>query len=178
VNQHVVLTAVGADRPGLVEEVSEFVLARGGSIEDSRMANLQGQFAIMVLIGAQQEAIDRLRADLDALTAQTRTHAQLTVAVSAAVGAAPRLPFRLTGRALDQPGLVHVVANLLRSLNVNIESMETTLEAAPITAAPVFAMDLIVAVPTDTPVPKLRDELARVCDPLNIDWHLAAMSSR
>ena len=177
-NQHIVLTAIGTDRPGLVEEVSEFVLARGGSIEDSRMANLQGQFAVMVLISAQPEAIGRLTADLDALMSQTRIHAQLTAAVSARVGTGPRLPFRLTGRALDQPGLVHVVANLLRSLNVNIESMETTLEAAPITAAPVFAMDLIVAVPNDIPVPKLRDELARICDPLNIDWHLAALTSR
>jgi glycine cleavage system transcriptional repressor len=49
VNRNIVLTAIGADRPGLVEEVSEFVLARGGSIEDSRMANLQGQFAIITL---------------------------------------------------------------------------------------------------------------------------------
>ena len=36
-------------------------------------------------------------------------------------------------------------------------------------------MDLVVAVPSDTPVQKLRDELARVCDALNIDWQLAAL---
>jgi glycine cleavage system transcriptional repressor len=95
--------------------------------------------------------------------------------VSAGASAKARLPFRLTGRALDEPGLVHQVANLLRSLDVNIESMETTLKAAPITAAPIFAMELIVAVPVDTPLPRLRDELARVCDSLNIDWHLAAL---
>jgi glycine cleavage system transcriptional repressor len=175
VNRNIVLTAIGADRPGLVEEVSEFVLARGGSIEDSRMANLQGQFAIMMLIGGPHEAIDRLSADLDALRAQSRIHAELRAVVSAGASAKARLPFRLTGRALDEPGLVHQVANLLRSLDVNIESMETTLKAAPITAAPIFAMELIVAVPVDTPLPRLRDELARVCDSLNIDWHLAAL---
>ena len=70
---------------------------------------------------------------------------------------------------------MHQVANLLRSLDVNIESMETTLEAAPVTGAPVFAMDLVIAVPGDTPVQKLRGELARVCDSLNIDWHLAPL---
>jgi glycine cleavage system transcriptional repressor len=174
-NQYTVFTAVGADRPGLVEEVSEFVLACGGSIEESRMVNLRGQFAIVMLIGGTQEAIDRLGSDLDALSSQTRIHARLTAAAPVRVRAAAALPFRLTGRALDQAGLVHSVADLLRSLDVNIESMETTLEAAPITGAPVFAMELIVAVPADTPVPRLRDELARVCDPLNIDWHLAAL---
>lgn len=174
-NRHIVLTAIGEDRPGLVEEVSEFVLARGGSIEDSRMANLQGQFAIMMLISGPQEMTERLESDLDTLRSQSRIHGQLTAVVAAGASATARLPFRLTGRALDEPGLVHQVANLLRSLNVNIESMETTLKAAPVTAAPIFAMELIVAVPADTPVSKLRDEIARVCDSLNIDWHLAAL---
>ena len=173
--QYTVLTAIGEDRPGLVEEVSEFVFARGASIEDSRMANMQGQFAIVMLIGGAQEAIDRVTTDIDALSSQTGIHARLTPTVRAGTGGPPRLPYRLTGRALDQTGLVHQVANLLRSLNVNIESMETTLEAAPVTAAPVFAMDLIIAVPGDTPLQKLRDEVARVCDSLNIDWQLSPL---
>jgi glycine cleavage system regulatory protein len=64
---------------------------------------------------------------------------------------------------------------VLRSHDVNIESMETTLEAAPVTGAPIFAMDLVVAVPSGTPVQTLRDALGRVCDALNIDWHLAPL---
>lgn len=174
-NQHTILTAIGADRPGLVDEVSEFVLARGGSIEDSRMVNLRGQFAIMMLIGGPPEAIDRLEGDLDALRSQSGIHAELTAAEPARPRTVATMPFRLTGRALDQAGLVHSVAHLLRSLDVNIESVATTLGAAPITGAPVFAMELVIAVPAGTSVAMLRDELARVCDPLNIDWHLAAL---
>jgi glycine cleavage system transcriptional repressor len=170
-----VLTAIGKDRPGLVEEVSEFVFARGGSIEDSRMANMHGQFAIVMLISATQETIDRVTAELDTLSEQAGIQVQLTPAAPVGAGTKPRLPYRLTGRALDQAGLVHQVANALRSLNVNIESLETTLEAAPVTGAPVFAMDLVIAVPEDTPIRKLRDELGQVCDSLNIDWQLAPL---
>jgi glycine cleavage system transcriptional repressor len=169
-----VLTAIGEDRPGLVDEVTEFVFSRGGNVEDSRMANLHGQFAIVMLISGGQDAIDRITTDLEMLNEHTAIHARLTPA-AADVAAAPRLPYRLTGRALDQPGLVHQVARVLRGLEVNIETMDTTLEAAPVTGAPVFAMDLVVAVPSDTPVQKLRDELGRVCDARNIDWHLAAL---
>ena len=174
-NQRMVLTAIGEDRPGLVEDISEFVFARGGNIEDSRMANMQGQFAIMMLIAGTQEAIDRIMNDLDGLSRRAAIDARLTPVSRAGVAASAKLPYRLTGRALDQAGLVHEVANLLRSLNVNIESMETTLETAPFTGAPVFSMDLILAVPNAAPIQKLRGELARVCDPLNIDWHLAAL---
>jgi predicted amino acid-binding ACT domain protein len=49
--QHAILTAVGDDRPGLVDDVTRFIFERGGNIEDSRMVNLRGQFAMMVLIG-------------------------------------------------------------------------------------------------------------------------------
>src|SRR5581483_4557320 len=161
--QHSVLAVIGADRVGLVDEVSEFVLARGGSIEDSRMVNLRGQFAIIMLV-----------AGLEALRSGSDVHAQLTPAATERT-TRPALPFRLTGRALDQAGLVHSVAHALRGLDVSIESMDTTLEAAPITGSPVFSMELIVSVPVETPVARLREALAAVCDPLNIDWHLAAL---
>lgn len=168
------LTAIGKDRPGLVEEVSEFVFSRGGSIEDSRMANLHGRFAIAISIAGSAEAINRIASDLDALAGKTWIHAQLTPAVRGDGGgpAGSRVRFRLSGRALDQAGLVHQVANVLRSLGVNIESMETTLEAAPETGAPVFAMELLVAAPADLPAERLEGELGRVCEPLNIDWKL------
>jgi glycine cleavage system transcriptional repressor len=174
VERHVVLTAIGEDRPGLVEEVSEFVFARGGSIEDSRMANLRGQFAIAMLIAGGDEAIERITREIDALSSRTGIQAQLTPA-AASERPAGVTAYRLTGRALDEAGLVHRVASRLRTLDVNIESMETTLEAAPHTGAPVFAMDLVLAVPNDTQLERLREELARVCDSLNIDWQLAQL---
>ncbi len=59
-DHHAVLTAIGADRPGLVDEVSAYVLERGGNLEDSRMVNLHGQFAMMLLVSGDEDAIDRL----------------------------------------------------------------------------------------------------------------------
>src|SRR3954463_12559594 len=76
--ERTVITAIGPDRPGLVEEVSEFVFARGGSIEDSRMANLKGQFPIMMLVSGAPEGLARLEADVDAFRSRTGITAQLT----------------------------------------------------------------------------------------------------
>ena len=44
---------------------------------------------------------------------------------------------------LDQPGLVHEVANILRGHGVNIETMDTKLEAAPETGAPIWSSDQV-----------------------------------
>jgi glycine cleavage system transcriptional repressor len=45
---HAILTATGPDRPGLVDEVSQFLFECGANIEDSRMVNLRGHFAMVV----------------------------------------------------------------------------------------------------------------------------------
>lgn len=172
---HVILTAIGADRPGLVDAVSEFVFSRGGNIEDSRMVNLRGQFAMMVLVGGAGETVSRLRQDVGALLRDAGLRAELheAAAVTATpAGAAAALPFRLTGTAIDQPGLVHRVSHLMRELHVNIESLETRLRPAPYTGAPMFDMELILAVPGTTSLSQLRQNIAKVCDELNVDWTL------
>jgi glycine cleavage system transcriptional repressor len=172
---HAVLTAIGADRPGLVDEVSRFVSERGGNLEDSRMVNLHGQFVIMMLVEGSGQVMEKLRAELDALAAKSRIHVELTSADMGRATTSAALPFRLTTRAMDHPGLVQSVAHALRAMNVNIESAETTLQSAPITGAPLFAMEFVVSVPTATPVAELREALGRLCDDLNIDWELTAL---
>ena len=168
----VILTAIGADRPGLVDDVSQFIFDRGGNIEDSRMVNLAGQFAVMVLLGGTDQTIAKVRQDLPILATKTSLRAELHEATAAPGGSGAALPFRLTGTALDQPGLVHRVSHLLHELHVNIESLETRLRPAHYTGAPMFDMELILSVPRTTPLSQLRQDIAKLCDELNVDWNL------
>lgn len=173
---YAILTAVGSDRPGLVDEVSQYIYERGGNIEDSRMVNLRGQFAMMVLVGGEEPVLQRLQDDLPGLMTAAKLHAEIRPAEAhRATASAEALPYRLTATGLDQPGLVHRVAHVLRSQNVNIESMETRLAPAPITGAPLFEMELTVSIPRSTSLGQLRQRLGALCDDLNVDWQLVAM---
>lgn len=171
---HAILTAIGADRPGLVDEVSKFIFDRGGNIEDSRMVNLRGQFAMMVLVGGDAPTLQRIEAEAKDLK-KSGLRAELVPAGVTSVERGRAIPYRLTATALDQPGLVHRVASLLRGGGVNIESMETHLTSAPITGAPMFEMELVMAVPASTLIGKLRQDVGRLCDELNIDWRMEAV---
>jgi glycine cleavage system transcriptional repressor len=64
--QYAILTAVGKDRPGLVDVVSRFILQCGGNIEDSRMAILGGEFAMVILVGGPPEAVQKVLGESDA----------------------------------------------------------------------------------------------------------------
>ncbi len=172
-DHYAVLTAIGADRPGLVDEVAAYVAERGGNLEDSRMVNLHGQFAMMLLVSGGSAVMRRRQDDLGGLESTSRIRVDFVPADADSAGTkTPSLTYRLETSAMDHPGLVKSVAHVLREMGVNIESAQTTLQQAPITGTPLFEMELVVSVPADTPVAKVRDTVGRVCDELNIDWRL------
>src|SRR5678816_3446958 len=106
---HAILTAIGVDRSGLVDEVSRFIYDRGGNIEDSRMVNLRGLFAMMVLVGGDEATIGKLRHEQSTLAERSGLQVEVRptperppsppgAAASAAAGA---LPFRFVATAVD-----------------------------------------------------------------------------
>lgn len=169
-----VISIIGEDRPGIVDEVSRFVFERGGNLEDSRMADLGGQFAMMALVSGDDVVLDRLSTDLGELQTTSRLHAEI-VAAGRTRRRTDAMPFHLSAKAMDQPGLVQAIAHLPAGVDVNIESAETRLRQAPFTGAPVFDMEMDVAVPRSTRIATLRESLESLCREHDIDWRLTAL---
>src|SRR5512142_2453462 len=57
---YAVISAIGADRVGIVDDLSGIVSEGGGNIEESKMAVLGGDFAVMMLVSMEPEALDSL----------------------------------------------------------------------------------------------------------------------
>ena len=157
---YAVLTAIGADRVGIVDDLSGLVAARSCNIEESRMAVLGGEFAVIMLVSGEVPALDRLSGDLSAAGARLGLHVQLK---------ATREPRAETGRpylletvSLDTPGIVHTVTAALRKHGVNIESLETDTAPAPWTGAPMFRMRAHVVVGPSVEIVKFKEDLAHL----------------
>ena len=56
-----VISALGEDRPGIVDELSNIVYTHNLNIEDSRMTVLGGEFAILLLVSGDQSSIDAVQ---------------------------------------------------------------------------------------------------------------------
>ena len=69
--EHLVITAVGPDRVGLVEQITQFLLKEGCNIEDSKMAVFCGEFTIILLVSGEAAGLDRIAQSLPSLTNQT-----------------------------------------------------------------------------------------------------------
>ncbi len=68
---NLILTAVGPDRIGLVEKISEFVLKHGCSIDDSKMAVFCGEFALILLISGDGHGLSNIAGSYSELGSQT-----------------------------------------------------------------------------------------------------------
>ena len=163
-----VINAVGPDRPGLVGELTAHFHAAGANILDSRMVNLRGQFAVIVLIEADDAALAKLREGLSAAGKAMGLNISTTGAAAVPVAVAG-VPYRIKTYSLDQPGIVHCVSEVLRKHRVNIEDLNARQESAPFAGTPLFILEMRVTVPAGVPVRALRGELEAACAALNCD---------
>lgn len=170
-NTNLVITALGNDKPGIVNELSKAILDNGCNITESRMMVLSGEFAIMLLVTGNKESIERLNSRLD----EIGNSLGLTIIAKETeqtVSAQKRLPYHVSVVSMDHPGIVHNISDFLSSHNLNIEEIETKTYPAAHTGTPMFSLDMIISIPADSSVRSLRDEFLLFCDDLNLDASL------
>ncbi len=161
-----VLTVIGDDRPGIVEQLSERVLATGANWEESRMARLAGKFAGLLRVSVAADQADALTAALRELGA-----GGLSVVVArSGEGAVPahRL-VRLELIGHDHPGIVRDISRALAGHGVNIEELETDVTSAPMSGDSLFQARVTLGVPSTVTVAQLRSVLEELAGELMVD---------
>lgn len=143
---HFALSAVGADRPGIVAAVTGALVEHGCNLEDTSMSILRGHFAMMLVVAAPD--------DLDAPTleqalAGPAADLDLVVAVRAIDDDVPVSPegeaWGVAVYGADRPGIVHRFTSLLADAEVNVVDLTTRVIGDP--GRPVYAMVLEVTLP-------------------------------
>jgi glycine cleavage system regulatory protein len=165
-----VFTFVGADKPGLVEKLSQTVAAHGGNWLESRMSELAGQFAGIVKVEVNKEQVAALRAALLALSEQ-----QLSVVVAdsqgeAAHGAYRQLRLRILGN--DRPGIVREVSHALAARHISVSEMNTSITSAPMSGDPLFEAEAQIRVPQTLDLEELNTQLDAIADALTVQIDL------
>ena len=169
-NTYLVISAIGQDRPGIVDEVSAFILAHQCNVEDSRMAVLGGDFSLIMLVSGLQNDVKNLADHLPEL----QDKSSLTIVSRSAGGpatsrAVPTVPYNLKAVGMDHSGIVHNIAHLLAGMNINVEAAETSSSPAPESGAPMFSMQMKLSVPANLHSDQIRSELNKLGQELKVD---------
>lgn len=172
-NQYAILNAIGQDRPGLVDEVSRFILEAGCNVEDSRMAILGGDFAMLILLRGPGEAVERVLREAEdegqTIGLRIRVHRSEAAAPGRREGL---LPYEIHAYSLDHPGIVQRVAHYLAEHKINIRGLDTRVHNAPHSGQPLFSLHATVDVPAGERVAELRRGLAAIGAEEDIDFEL------
>jgi glycine cleavage system transcriptional repressor len=166
--KQLVIAAVGEDRPGLVDQLSGFILDSGCNIADSRMMVLGGEFAVLLLVTGNWNNLAKLEDQLEQIEARL----DMTVSVKRTEKkdrTGEYLPYAVDVVSLDHPGIVHNLANFFSQRNINIQDLSTSSYAAAHTGTLMFSVHISLDVPAETHIAGLREEFLDFCDRLNLD---------
>ena len=167
-NSFLILSALGEDRPGIVNEISKVILDAGCNIVDSRMTVLGGDFAVLLMVTGNWNTMAKLEASTPGLEERLR----LTIISKRTAipdNGKNMLPYAVEVISIDHPGIVHHLAEFFSQRNINIRDMATNSYAAAHTGTPMFAVHIAVDIPADMQIAALREEFMDFCDQLNLD---------
>lgn len=139
---HVVVSLAGQDRVGIVRTVTTAVAAHRANVEDSKMAILGGDFAMIVYVSMESAPdadalVAQLRADLPSFSVSLRN----TTAPKAKDKGLERTMWALQLEGPDQPGIVAEVTQALATHGANVHEMDTETTTAPFAGYALFKMN-------------------------------------
>ncbi|MEO3936265.1 ACT domain-containing protein [Dermatophilaceae bacterium Soc4.6] len=159
------VTVLGADRPGIVSDVTAALAGLGGNLEDSTMTLLRGQFAMVVLVRTTHPV-----SDLEQALAGLVVDGSLVVDVRAMPQTPPSGPggaaFTLRVHGADRPGIVAAVTRVVAGHGATIVDLGTRLSRG------LYVLTAELVLPADATPARLEQELAAAAESLGVDVHL------
>jgi glycine cleavage system transcriptional repressor len=168
---YMVFTAVGPDRPGLVKEISSLIHQAGANLEDSRMAILGGEFALILLLSCPAEALAGVKQC--GAHIESALHLRCILKETQIPGiSGDHLLYRIRVTGVDRPGIVQAIAATLAGRGVNLASLESRVSYAPESGTPMFELEADLQIPAKVDLIALRSELVARCESENLDFTL------
>ena len=166
-----IISANGIDRKGIVSEISSIISQNNGNIETSKMIGLETEFALLVLIDIDNDKIESLRNNLNQITSlsfkfietQSNTNNQFNNR------------YHLYINGADNEGIVHAFSNFLSSIDINIDEVSTKIENAPMSATPLFMMDIVIGSKTKLDIGDVSNNLNGIATKLGVDVSLKSI---
>lgn len=167
-DEHLVISALGTDKPGIINELSKLAVKQQCNILDTRMTVLGDAFALLMMVSGQNSSISALRQ----LLTTSASELGLTISLQDTTPKQPQSPehsYQAKVEAIDNPGIVHEITGFFSNKHINIEEMHTSTYAAAHTGTPMFCLSVEVKMPDSLDIEGLSDEFIAFCDDRSLD---------
>ncbi len=165
----IVLTVISADRPGIVERLSQTLTDYSGNWVESSMLSSAGKFAGILYAavpeGQVSNALDAFRA-LNAEGIQVQAEAT----GEAADHYVKEITLNLLGQ--DRPGIVQEITQVLAGFNINVDELNTEVTEASMSGEMLFNAAARLRIPENCDLADLQEALEQLANELMVDINL------
>lgn len=162
-----IVTFIGDDRPGLVEQLSAVIERNSGNWHESQLSQLGGKFAGLILVSLPGDSGAQLETELKALSASGLSVRVTPTADSGGAGNGKRVALTVIGP--DRQGIVREVSRALSEHQVNVVEMDSAVKSAPMSAEPLFEARIEAEIPAGVSMDQLADELDEIANQMTLD---------
>ena len=163
-----IISAVGADRPGMAHAVAQLLFDAGCNIEDTTMTRLSGQFAMILAVESPDLTAQEVETRLSPLRHALGLHIDVAAAGDAvgADTAAPR--WILTAYGAEKTGLLARLTGVLAEQGANVTDVQTRVASG----GSVYVMLLELELPANSDAPALEAALRAALGDLQISLRM------
>ncbi len=170
-SSYLVVSALGENQKGLVNEITSLACSSGCNIVDSRMTLLGNEFAVIMLLRGEWNALAKMEHHLPAVASRLG----LTTMIQRTTAPRPethRLPYQVQVIARDNPGIIKHIAHFFHEHDIDIVDLQSDSYPAPQTGAPMVILNLLINIHSSTKIADMRADFLAFCDQLNLEMTL------
>jgi glycine cleavage system regulatory protein len=162
--KQLVLTIIGPDRSGLVDELSTVVLAHHGNWLASNLSHLCGHFAGILQLEVAEEYLSELE---HAIHAIPDLEVKIEAGEEQVNDTNKQLNFVITSN--DRPGIVQELSSVLRHKGASILHFTSKQQSAPNWGVPLFSAEATVLLPSGLSQDEVVNALEAITADLIVD---------
>ncbi len=167
-SSYLVVSALGENRPGLVNKISDMASKVGCSIIDSHMTVLGNEFGVLMLLSGEWNALAKMEHQLPQLANKLGLTTMIKRTTETRIET-DKLPYQIQVIARDNQGIIRDISQFFEQLDIDITDLHSDTYPAPQTGAPMVELNLIVNLPTSVLIAEIRELFSQFCDQENLD---------
>ena len=161
--RHVVISFLGKDRPGIVENIANVVGKHNGNWQTSSLRHLSGFFGGIIEIFVDEEHAEALAKDIQSIDG-----INVSVEVSHPESFQDKT-ITLNVTANDRQGIIGEISAVIHKQGGNLVKLVSSQGSAPHFGQPIFKASLKIAITGQEHIDALVDALEGIADDLIVD---------
>jgi glycine cleavage system regulatory protein len=140
--KQLILTVIGQDKAGLVEQLATVISSHQGNWMASNLSHLGGYFAGILQLEVPEEHLFALTTELERMS---DLDIKIQQGLDSEMHPDKQLQFVITGN--DRPGIVRELSSVIKHKGANITHFESSKQSAPNWGVPLFHAIATVELP-------------------------------